>query len=47
VEVAGAAGQDAPAGPPYWLVGTRDPEALVRAIETSRPQARAAGPTMA
>jgi hypothetical protein len=47
VEVAGPAGGDAPPAPPYWLVGTRDPEALATAIETARPQARAAGSAVA
>ena len=28
---------------PYWLIGTRHPEALAAAIERSRPQAHAGG----
>lgn len=32
---------------PYWLVGTRRPEDLARAIEASRPQARAGDASMA
>jgi hypothetical protein len=36
IEVSG----DAPASP-YWLIGTRRPEELARAIEAARPQARA------
>jgi Protein of unknown function (DUF3093) len=47
VEVAVPEGGADAAGPPYWLVGTRHPEALVAAIETSRPQSRAADPTVA
>lgn len=47
IEVTAPATGDAAGGPPYWLVGTRDPEGLVAAIETSRPQARAADPTVA
>lgn len=31
---------------PYWLIGTRQPEALAAAIERSRPQARAGDPAM-
>lgn len=42
VEVTG----EAPAVP-YWLVGTRRPEELARAIEASRPQARAGDASMA
>jgi hypothetical protein len=32
---------------PYWLVGTRHPEALAAAIDRSRPQSRADDPSMA
>jgi hypothetical protein len=42
VEVTG----DNPARP-YWLIGTRNPEALAAAIERSRPQARAGDPSVA
>jgi hypothetical protein len=42
VEVTG----DHPARP-YWLIGTKKPEALAAAIERSRPQVRAEGPSMA
>ncbi|HEY1617576.1 MAG TPA: DUF3093 domain-containing protein [Streptosporangiaceae bacterium] len=42
VEVTG----DSPV-PPYWLVGTRDPDALATAIELSRPPALAGEASMA
>lgn len=32
---------------PYWLIGTRHPEALASAINRSRPQARADDPSVA
>jgi hypothetical protein len=32
---------------PYWLIGTRHPEALAAAIDRSRPQARADDPSVA
>jgi Protein of unknown function (DUF3093) len=32
---------------PYWLVGTRDPDALAAAIDRSRPQARTGDPSVA
>jgi hypothetical protein len=32
---------------PYWLIGTRDPDALAAAIDRSRPQARAGDPSVA
>jgi len=32
---------------PYWLIGTRHPEALAAAIDRSRPQSRADDPSMA
>lgn len=47
VEVTAPQSDGGPAGPPYWLVGSRDPDALARAIATSRPPARAADPTVA
>ena len=42
IEVTGAT-----AAWPYWLVGTRRPEALAAAIERSRPQSRAGDPSVA
>jgi hypothetical protein len=42
VEVTG----DSPARP-YWLIGTRNPQALASAIDRSRPQARAGDPSVA
>jgi hypothetical protein len=33
--------------PPYWLVGTRNPQALAAAINASRPHTRADDPFMA
>jgi len=42
IEVAG----DQPV-PPYWLVGTRNPESLAAAINGSRPHSRAEDPFMA
>ena len=32
---------------PYWLIGSRHPEALAAAIDRSRPQSRADDPSMA
>lgn len=32
---------------PYWLIGTRHPEALASAIDRSRPQARTGDPSVA
>jgi Protein of unknown function (DUF3093) len=32
---------------PYWLIGTRHPQALASAIDRSRPQARADDPSVA
>ncbi len=29
--------------PPYWLIGTRQPDELAAAVSAARPQARAAG----
>jgi Protein of unknown function (DUF3093) len=37
---------DSPARP-YWLVGTRHPDALAAAIDRSRPQARTGDPSVA
>jgi len=37
---------DPAVGPPYWVVGTRHPAELAAAINSSRPAARAGGPTM-
>ena len=34
---------EAAAGTPYWLIGTRRPEELAAAIEAARPAARAGG----
>ena len=42
IEVAGPAAGESPAHP-YWLVGSRDPEALAAAIVTARAQAARAG----
>jgi DUF3093 family protein len=32
---------------PYWLIGSRHPEELAAAIDTTRPQSRAADPSVA
>ena len=42
IEIAGAAAGESPAHP-YWLVGSRDPEALAAAIVSARAQAARAG----